>query len=42
MTGPLFGKIKKGEVITLDDGRVLNPADFIGPQQPGRKVGLRS
>ena len=38
MAGPLFGRIKNGEHVTLDDGRVLNPADFIGPQQPGRKV----
>ena len=40
MAGPLFGRIKKGETITLEDGRVLNPTEFIGPQQPGRKVSI--
>lgn len=36
--GPLFGRIKKGERITLDDGRIVDPAEFIGPTQLGRKV----
>ena len=38
LIGPLFGRIKKGERITLDDGRIVDPAEFIGPTQPGRKV----
>ncbi|XP_076819157.1 zinc phosphodiesterase ELAC protein 1-like isoform X2 [Clavelina lepadiformis] len=38
--GPLFGRIKNGETVTLDDGRVLNPAHFIGRPQPGRKVAV--
>ena len=24
--------------MTLDDGRVVNPSDFLGPSIPGRKV----
>ncbi|WP_161877933.1 ribonuclease Z [Alkalibacterium sp. MB6] len=34
--GPLFGKLKKGETITLEDGREINGEDFIGPRQRGR------
>nr|CAB3242008.1 zinc phosphodiesterase ELAC protein 1-like [Phallusia mammillata] len=38
--GPLFGKIKNGEQVTLSDGRRVNPSDFIGPTQPGRKIAI--
>jgi ribonuclease Z len=37
-SGPLFGRLKRGETITLDDGRELNGADFCGPTQKGRRV----
>lgn len=36
--GPLFGKLKKGETVILEDGREINGADFIGPRQKGRIV----
>ncbi|MER2064121.1 MAG: ribonuclease Z, partial [Alkalibacterium sp.] len=36
--GPLFGKLKKGETIVLDDGQEINGQDFIGPRQKGRIV----
>jgi ribonuclease Z len=36
--GPIFRKIKNGEKVTLEDGRVLIPADFLGPEQKGRIV----
>ena len=36
--GPLWGKIHKGESITLDDGRVIEPATLVGPTRPGRRV----
>lgn len=36
--GPLYGKLKKGERITLPDGREINGADLCGPTQTGRKV----
>ncbi|TVP92560.1 ribonuclease Z [Alkalibacterium sp.] len=36
--GPLFGKLKGGEQVTLDDGRVINGKEFIGPSQKGRIV----
>lgn len=37
-SGPLFGALKRGEQITLDDGTVLDGKDFVGVPQPGRKV----
>jgi ribonuclease Z len=36
--GPLYGALKRGERITLPDGRVFDGRDFVGPAQPGRKV----
>lgn len=36
-SGPLYGKLKRGEIITLPDGRVINGADLCGPDQIGRK-----
>ncbi|MBX9929565.1 MAG: ribonuclease Z [Gemmatimonadaceae bacterium] len=36
--GPLWGRIHKGEAVTLDDGRVITPADLVGPTRPGRRV----
>ncbi|MEH7252284.1 ribonuclease Z [Neobacillus niacini] len=36
--GPIFRKIKEGESVTLEDGRVIIPQDFLGPDQKGRIV----
>lgn len=36
--GPLYKKIKNGEQIVLEDGRVINPAEFLGSSQKGRIV----
>jgi ribonuclease Z len=36
--GPLWGRIHKGEAITLDDGRVVTPQELVGPERPGRRV----
>ena len=38
--GPLWGKIHKGESVTLDDGRVIEPATLVGPRRSGRKLVL--
>ena len=36
--GPIFRKIKNGETVTLEDGRVIEPDKFLGPSQKGRIV----
>jgi ribonuclease Z len=36
--GPAWGRIHKGEPVTLDDGRVIQPSDLVGPSRPGRRV----
>jgi len=36
--GPLYGKLSRGETIVLDNGRVFDGADFVGPSRKGRKV----
>jgi ribonuclease Z len=36
--GPLWGRIHKGETITLDDGRVVEPSQLVGPTRTGRHV----
>ncbi len=36
--GPLWGKIHKGESVTLPDGRVIAPSALVGPTRPGRTV----
>ncbi len=36
--GPLWGRIHKGESITLEDGRVIEPSVLVGPTRPGRTI----
>ena len=38
--GPLWGRIHKGEAITLEDGRVIQPSELVGPTRPGRSLVL--
>jgi ribonuclease Z len=35
--GPLYGKLKNGESITLEDGQVIHGPDLCGPTEMGRK-----
>lgn len=36
--GPLFGRLKKGETVCLEDGREFCGLDFVGEPQKGRKI----
>lgn len=36
--GPLYGKIKQGQSVTLENGQVIHPADVVGPPKKGRKI----
>ena len=36
--GPAWGKLHKGEPVTLGDGRVVHPSDLVGPSRPGRRI----
>jgi ribonuclease Z len=36
--GPLFGRLKRGQSVTLADGRVVEPDAVVGPPQPGRRI----
>lgn len=33
--GPLLGKLKNGETVTLDDGKIVRPEDVCEPDDPG-------
>jgi ribonuclease Z len=39
-SGPLFQKLKQGETVTLDDGRLINGTDFLAPPEPGKKLAI--
>ena len=36
--GPLWGRIHKGQSITLDDGRVIEPSVLVGERRRGRRI----
>ncbi|XP_076587252.1 zinc phosphodiesterase ELAC protein 1 [Chaetodon auriga] len=36
--GPLYGRLKSGEPVTLESGRVLQPSEVLEETIPGRKV----
>jgi ribonuclease Z len=38
--GPERGRLQRGEAIVLADGRLVTPADVLGPPRPGRKIVL--
>ena len=40
LPGPIYGKLKSGHPVTLDSGETLQPADFLGPNIPGRKLAI--
>ena len=36
--GPLYGRLKAGEIITLSDGRMIDGRELVGPPRPGRRI----
>ena len=36
--GPLYGRLKNGETVTLPDGRQIDGKTLVGPEQVGRKI----
>lgn len=36
--GPLWGRLHRGDSVTLDDGRVIESSTLVGPPRPGRSV----
>ncbi|MGF1540363.1 MAG: ribonuclease Z [Pleurocapsa sp.] len=36
--GPIYGQLKQGRVVTLDDGRIINGSELCGQPEIGRKV----
>ncbi|MQS88448.1 ribonuclease Z [Companilactobacillus mishanensis] len=40
--GPIFGDLKAGKTVTLEDGTQLDGKDFIGPDKPGKTVAIIS
>lgn len=37
-TGPLFRRLQSGQAVELDDGRVVQPSEVLGPERPGKSV----
>ncbi len=37
-SGPIYGQLKRGEIVTLPDGRKINGLDLCGPKEIGRKI----
>src|SRR5207248_7265583 len=36
--GPLWGRIHRGQSVSLPDGRTIEPSLLVGPMRPGRRV----
>jgi ribonuclease Z len=36
--GPLWGRLHKGQTVTLENGQTFGPADLVGPQRKGRRL----
>jgi len=39
-SGPLFGRLQRGETVTADGGAPVRPDQVLGPPRPGRRVVL--
>ncbi|HEY4648499.1 MAG TPA: ribonuclease Z [Gemmatimonadales bacterium] len=36
--GPLWGRLHKGQTVTLENGQTFGPADLVGPPRKGRRL----
>lgn len=36
--GRMFGQLQRGQAVTLEDGRIIEPSEILGPSRPGRRV----
>ncbi|HSO76473.1 MAG TPA: ribonuclease Z [Blastocatellia bacterium] len=36
--GPMFGTLQAGSAVTLDDGRVVEPREVVGPERAGKSI----
>jgi ribonuclease Z len=36
--GPAFGRLQRGDDVTLPDGRIVKSHDVVGPTRPGRRI----
>jgi ribonuclease Z len=36
--GPLWGRLHRGQTVTLDDGRTIDGSTLVGPTRPGRRI----
>lgn len=36
--GPIYARIKNKEIVELEDGRIIDGAEFVGPKQKGRVI----
>ena len=39
-SGPIYGQLKAGKTVKLDDGRVIDGKNYIGKSQPGRIIAI--
>ncbi|MBD2139599.1 ribonuclease Z [Anabaena sp. FACHB-1237] len=37
-SGPIYGQLKRGETVTLEDGRIIDGSTLCGPTEIGRKI----
>ncbi|XIF19678.1 MAG: ribonuclease Z [Acetilactobacillus jinshanensis] len=39
-SGPIYGQLKQGKTVRLDDGRLINGKKYLGPAQKGRIIAI--
>lgn len=39
-SGPIYGKLKAGQTVELEDGRIIDGQDYIGPQKEGKIIAI--